>query len=164
MVKKIMNTFAQYSVFSVMLVTGLGFSFSATAHSGAMGVVKERMEVMDNIGKDMKKMKAMIKGKEVFNSIEFSKRAKSINMATGKIPKLFPEGSLQEPTEALPSIWKEWDLFSSLADRLANESNKLQDIAQSNDRRAIMRQFASVGKTCRSCHTDYRKKKEKNRK
>ena len=131
------------------------------AHSGATGVVKERMTVMSNIGKNMKKMAAMVKGKETFDAAKMAQHAQSIADVAPEVNELFPKDSIYGPSEALPAIWEEWDDFASLNQRLTEETTKLQEIAKSGDRRAITMQFAKVGKVCSSCHTDYRKKQEK---
>jgi cytochrome c556 len=147
-------------VLLALLSIGVGFSSLINAHSGATGVVMERMEMMDDIGKDMKKIKAIIQSKDNIDSTEISNRADSIIEKANMVQMMFPPNSLQEPTEALPNIWDDWDQFSELADRLGDEAKKLQAVAEGKNRREIMGQFAKVGKTCRSCHTDFRLKKE----
>lgn len=136
-------------------------SVQVLAHKGATGVVKERMDMMDEIGDNMKGMKAMVQRKQPYDAEKMAKHAESIRQVSTHIKKVFPEGSLKHPSEALPSIWKEWEKFSSVADKLTVESEKLREIAKSQDQRAVMKQFAKVGKTCRRCHTDFRKKKAK---
>jgi cytochrome c556 len=147
-------------VLLALLAIGVGFSSLIGAHSGATGVVKERMKMMDDIGKDMKEIKTIIRGKEDIDSAEISNRADSIRVKARMIEKMFPHNSLQEPTEALPNIWDDWDRFSELSERLGDEAKKLQTVAAGGNRREIMGQFAKVGKTCRGCHTDFRQKKE----
>lgn len=145
---------------SVLLLSGLGLSKFAQAHGSATGIVKERMDMMQGIGDKMKEVGAMIKGQTSFDSYEISRHAKRISEHSPSITKLFPEGSLDKPSEALPSIWKEWDEFSALTTKLTTEAEKLDQIAQTGERRAITMQFAKVGKVCTGCHTDYRKKKD----
>ena len=149
------------TVLSVSLITGIALSGGVMAHGGAKGIVKERMTVMKNIGKEMKKAGAMIKGKEAFDPKKIGTYAKTISKTSPGIPDLFPQHSLQKPTEALPAIWEGWDQFSALSLKLTEESSKLHDVAQNGERRAIAMQFAKVGKVCSSCHTDYRKKQKK---
>ncbi|MBT3204236.1 MAG: cytochrome c [Gammaproteobacteria bacterium] len=133
----------------------------AIAHKGATGVVKERMDLMDETGKNMKAIKGMMKGKIAFDSQKMTEHAESIRQASTHIKMVFPEGSLKGKSEALPAIWKNWEKFSMLTERLTAESTKLKEVAGNSDRRSIMKQFAKVGKTCRNCHTDFRKKKDK---
>lgn len=145
----------------LLLVLLAMMSAQALAHKGATGVVKGRMEIMDEIGNHMKGMKAMVQRKQPFDAEKMARHAESIRQAATNIKKVFPEGSLKHPSEALPNVWEDWDEFSSLVDKLITESEKLREIATSQDQRAVMKQFGRVGKTCSACHTDFRKKKDK---
>jgi cytochrome c556 len=146
---------------SALFIVGTIFTGTVFSHGGATGVVKERMELMKEVGDNMKQVGAMVKGQAPFDSMTIAKNAKSISDAGPHITKLFPNDSLHKPSEALPAIWEEWDQFSALSDKLSNEANKLQEVAQGGDKRAITMQFAKLGKVCSGCHTDYRKKEEK---
>lgn len=128
----------------------------AAAHGGATGVVKERMEMMKSLGDRMKSMAAMVRGKVPFDAAEMAAAAQEIQDKAPEITQLFPEGSLRKPSEALPSIWQEWDRFSEMAEQLGSEASGLNDIAIAGSRREIMRQFTRVGKACSGCHTDFR--------
>lgn len=130
-------------------------------HQGATGVVKERMDMMDTIGDDMKAIKSMVTKKQPFDADKLAQHAESIRALSVRIGEVFPEGSLGMPSEALPAIWKNWEDFTRMADKLTLEATKLRDIAADGDLGPTMKQFAAVGKTCRSCHTDFRKKKER---
>ena len=146
---------------TAVLLLGLAFSGFVAAHGGATGVVKERMELMKTLGDRMKETGAMVKGKVAFRSEIIAANAREVQKAALDITRLFPKGSLKKPTEALPRIWEEWDRFNDMTDRLTREAGKLNDVAIVGDQREIMIQFTKVGKTCSSCHTDFRKKKEK---
>ena len=154
-------TLATRGLSILCLTTFLMMPGHALAHQGATGVIKERMDMMEDIGDNMKGMKAMVQRKQAFDATKMAMYAESIQKASLDMKKVFPEGSLQHPSEALPSIWQNWDKFSSLADQLVAESEKLREMAKTQDQRAVMKQFARVGKTCRGCHTDFRKKKDK---
>lgn len=130
------------------------------AHGGATGIVKERMDLMGAIGKNMKAIAAMVKGEAEFDAAAISKAAASISDHSTKINGLFPKDSLMKPTEALPSIWQDWDTFSKLSDDLVVQAGKLSETAKGGDKRAIMMEFAKTGKLCSACHTDFRLKKE----
>lgn len=150
----------QWVLTALLLLLSFLLSTQVLAHKGATGVIKERMDMMDEIGDNMKGMKAMVQRKQPYDAEKMAMHADSIRKASMHILKVFPEGSLKHPSEALPRIWKEWDKFSTLTDQLVQESEKLREMAKSEDQRAVMKQFARVGKTCRSCHTDFRKKKD----
>ncbi|MCP4490821.1 MAG: cytochrome c [Gammaproteobacteria bacterium] len=111
----------------------------------------------------MKVIKNMVQGKVDFDAQTLADYAESIHLASTHIKKVFPAGSLDGKSEALPAIWENWESFSKATDQLTAESSKLKEVAGSADRRAIMKQFKKVGQTCRNCHTDFRKKKDKNK-
>jgi cytochrome c556 len=101
-------------------------SVIAFAHSGASGVVKERMDVMEGIGDSMEILVDMFKGKTPFDSGQIKDAAARIRDHAGdNIVRLFPEGSLHEPSEALPEIWEDWDEFETLAMQLQQYSDAL---------------------------------------
>lgn len=132
----------------------------AIAHQGATGVVKERMELMKGMGKQMKRMGAMAKGKQPYDAAAFTEGARVILDNTPKFDSLFPEGSNPHPSEALPSIWQKWPTFEASNQKLLSEAEKLLAVAEGGEQRAVIGQFARVGKVCGSCHKQFRKKKE----
>jgi len=144
---------------SALLLSGLFLLGEVSAHGGATGVVKERMELMKSLGDRMKTMAAMVKGKAPFDAVAMADSAREIQQTAPDITHLFPEGSLHKPSEALPSVWEEREKFNELAEGLIREAGNLNGVAMAGDRRSIMIQFTKVGKTCSSCHTDFRKKK-----
>lgn len=126
----------------------------------ATGVVKQRRDLMEDTGKNMKAIKRMIQGSEPFNADKLAFHAANIEKASTYIPTLFPKGSLQRLSEAKPRIWQDWKRFTSDAERLYYESGQLKGAAKSGDKRAIMQKFVAVGKACRSCHTNFREEDE----
>ncbi len=127
------------------------------AHEGATGVVKERMDVMKGIRDDMKPLRRMIRGRADYDQGEFLERVQSIKAVSADIPALFPEGSLQKPSEALPAIWENWDDFSTQAAQFHERVIALESAVQGNDMNQIRSNFRSVAQTCKACHDDYQK-------
>ncbi len=102
----------------------------ALAHSGATGVVKERMELMEGIGDAMKILADTFKGKRAYDAETVRSAALEIhNRAGEKITRLFPENSLDKPSEALPDIWENWEEFKTLAGQAASYSEALAKAA-----------------------------------
>ncbi len=131
------------------------------AHSGAKGVVKERMEMMKGMADAMKAMGGMFKGEAPFEPTVVADKANWLIEHAKKIPEMTPEGSNDHPSEALPVIWTSWDDYIADADLLAEESVKLMEIAvNGSDKAAARTQFLKVSKTCGTCHDRYRKPKE----
>ncbi len=144
----------------VFILTWLGSS-QALAHSGATGIVKERMDLMKQVGKDMKLLKAMVRGNTDYDPQLVGRISSSLHEAAKQIPGQFPEGSLQHPTEARPKIWQQWDKFSDYVRQLEDESLRLGQVAASGDRQSIQNQFRQLNKTCLGCHKSFRTKKKK---
>jgi len=130
----------------------------AVAHMNASGVIKERMMLMKDISKSMKQIAAMMKGEVDYDSEKMSRLAKNIASKGGeRITKLFPNGSLDEITEALPSIWQDWAKFKTVSGELEIAANELK--AASGDQFDAMGPFQKLAQTCGACHRSFRQKK-----
>ncbi|MGI9417958.1 MAG: c-type cytochrome [Geminicoccaceae bacterium] len=133
----------------------------ALAHSGATGVMKERMDLMKGMGDAMKVMGAMFKNEAPFEPAIVAEKASFLRDHAGSIGKLTPEGSNDHPSEALPAIWQAWSDYVASADELAEESAKLAAIAGDGaDLDEARAQYLKLGKTCGSCHDRFRKPKD----
>ena len=137
----------------------LALATGAAAHSGAEGIVKQRMDSMDAMAKAVKVVGEMLKGTEQFDPTAISDAARSVVVHADQIPDMFPEGSLHGPSEARAEIWSDWDRFTELTKALSSTAGQLAETAQSGDRQAIAGAFNQVGKTCRGCHEAFRIKK-----
>jgi cytochrome c556 len=132
---------------------------SVSAHGGAKGIVKERMELMKDIGKAMKSLSAMARGKVPLDSTKVKAAAGSIALHGQKIPALFPTGSNKGVTEAGPRIWKDPEGFRKSANEMVAAA---RNVAETNGNSAELKvSFRRLGKTCSSCHKLYRVKKKK---
>jgi cytochrome c556 len=137
-----------------------GASSLCLAHSGASGVVKERMDLMKDMADSMKAMGAMFKGETAFDPAMVAKQAGFLADHAPMIPDMTPEGSNDHPSEALPAIWQAWDDYVTDSEALAAESAKLVDIVNNGaDQAAARDQFLKLSKTCGTCHDRFRKPK-----
>ena len=97
---------------SVVLAT----SVAASAHDGAAGVFKERMNGMETLKAAMTSGRDMLRGATVFDADALRQDAERIAAHSGKaMTRLFPVGSLDHPTEAKAEIWADWDRFTDSA-------------------------------------------------
>lgn len=149
--------------------------------------VQERIALMKDIGKSMKILSDSFKGKIAYDPAAVREAAAAIEVRSGiKITKLFPEGSAVGKSAALPAIWENWEDFAKLADDLGFYAQGLVNSAgnpratpeaSTNDtlggQAAAPQQlttdpaalaamspdvvFQAMGKTCGTCHTDFRK-------
>lgn len=102
----------------------------ASAHGGATGVVKQRMDLMSRIGDATKELSAMFKGTVPYDPDAVRQAANVLEAHSGDaLIKLFPEDSIMAPSEALPSIWRDWEEFERLSRRLKTLSAGLAGAA-----------------------------------
>ena len=84
------------------------FTGTLSGHSGATGIVKERMDSMKAMGDANEVIGDMVKRKLPFDAAEIENLADDLRQHAARIPELFPdtkhsrEGSA---TEAKPKIW-----------------------------------------------------------
>ena len=71
-----------------------------TAHSGAKGIVKIRMDTMKLIGAEVKELGAIVRDPSGFDSKLVHKAAKELSQHASRIPELFPKASNQKPCKA----------------------------------------------------------------
>ncbi|MGI9408277.1 MAG: c-type cytochrome [Hyphomicrobiaceae bacterium] len=151
---------SRHFLIAITVAAGAGlltFHF-ANAHSGATGVVKERMEMMKSMGNSMKELAAMVRGKQEYDAGRVRAIAASMQGHAKMIPAMFPKGSNKMPSEAKETIWSDPAGFASSAKALANYAGKLAGAADNQD--ASKAAIGDLGKTCKSCHTGYRLKKQ----
>ncbi len=69
----------------------------------------------------------------------------------------FVNGTDKGDTKAKPEIWAEKDKFLAGATKMQDELAKLNVAAKGGSLDAIKAAAGDVGKSCKSCHDDYRK-------
>ena len=109
----------------------------------------------------MKAMAKMFKGAEPFEPDEIRKLSATISRHGGDaMLSLFPEGTLQPPSEARPEIWTNWTRFSELAQELKSTAGALSDGAGNARGRDLdgspEKLFQAVAGTCKACHKKYK--------
>nr|WP_319385662.1 cytochrome c [uncultured Roseibium sp.] len=134
---------------------------AAWAHGGATGIVKERMDAMTEISRNVKMVGQMLKGTAAYDPQEIGSAANAIAAHAGDaMTGLFPEGSLQHPSEASPEIWADWPEFSSYAESLQSSALTLKELAaQGAEQKVVAAAFGKVAGTCKTCHEAFRIKK-----
>ena len=139
----------------------IALSWTALAHEGhehATGVVRERMELMTDMGKRLLAISKRLRANKELDRI--GPDARAVHELARKIVEEFPPGSTQSPTAAKPVIWQQWDDFTEKAKKLQTEAEKLSKI-NAGDGDALRAQFRAVAYACDGCHETYRIPKEK---
>jgi len=133
-----------------ILAATAGFAF---AHSGATGVVKERMDGFKAAKQSMKLLKTAVRSDD-FASI--ATESKGLEQWFSRLDERFPVGSNQKPSEALDLIWVEFDRFSSIGQDATNASRALLRAADERDTALAKEAFSELAASCKACHDDYR--------
>lgn len=118
-----------------------------------------RMTSMKQVGAGMKALGQMAKGEIEFDAPLAQMSLRAMIAAASGYAGLFPEGSEEgHETTAAPAIWTDRDGFeASLAEFLADLHVAVQ--SPPVDRAALAPLMQTLGGDCKSCHEDYRIKK-----
>jgi cytochrome c556 len=143
---------------SILAAAVVSVAFAHEGHKHATGVVRERMEMMTDMGKRLLATSKRLRANQDLESV--TNDARAIHELASKIIALFPPGSTQSPTAAKPAVWQEWDDFTAKAKSLEKESERLMN-TNAKDGDALRAQFRAVAFTCDGCHEKFRIPKEK---
>jgi len=139
------------------IATAITFSFGlsalALAHSGATGIVKERMDRFSQNKDNLKVIKAHLAENNLAAIIP---PAEQIRNWAKQMPDYFPAGSNAKPSEASPKIWVDFSGFERAAAANYQAANELILAAQSGNATATRDAFKATAATCKSCHKSYR--------
>ena len=125
------------------------------AHSGATGIIKERMDYFKASQGNLKKIRVHISNENYASIIPL---ANSIASWSKKMSDYFPAGSNINPSEASPKIWSDFEGFTAAAQLSVNATISLANAAKIGDRDAVIRAFKDTAESCKSCHKTYRLK------
>ena len=148
----------------ILIALTLTATGAVLAHSGATGVVKQRMDAMVDMGDKSKIVANMFKGKTEFDSAAIVDAADAFVMHGSAMSELFPDSKdsrTGSKTEALPKIWEQWDDFNELVEEFVSKSEVLQSaVGETEDETALKVAFFKTTKTCSTCHKRFRKPKD----
>lgn len=120
-------------------------------------IVAQRQTTMKGLGDEAKAIKNLVTGPEDQMG-QVKDHALKISEAAAKIPTMFPAGSDQGKTEALPAVWTDKDGFDMAAEKMGKLADQLAAAADTGDAQQVRAAFAALGKEgCGGCHTTYRK-------
>ena len=127
------------------------------SHEGATGIVKQRMDEMEQVGRVVKRINERLKSKRGLADI--ARDAEEIRASAARIPSLFPPGSRDGHSEARPAVWERWPEFEAASRVVVQEAEKLAAAARSGEEAAIAAQFRSMTQACTGCHDVFRAKR-----
>lgn len=133
----------------------------AMAHSGATGIVKERMDGMGTVARAAKTIDAAVKSAPADRDAIAAAAGIIADEGGARMLARFPDQSLSAVSEALPAIWQDWERFSELAVEQSTAATALRDAALDTERADADLEvaFRALRQTCANCHADFRAKK-----
>ncbi|MGR3631574.1 MAG: c-type cytochrome [Limimaricola soesokkakensis] len=103
---------------------------AVVAHSGATGVVRERMEGMVAMRDALRDVTPMMRGEAPYDAARVAEAGRAIAAHAGsEMTRLFPEGSADGISYAKEAIWQERETFDALAEELRRHAEGLVQAA-----------------------------------
>ena len=115
------------------------------------GPIRDRNELMEQIGKNAKTIGDAIKAGQL-GPVEGA--AETIHADAAKITGLFPPGSTDPKSRAKPEIWTNWAKFAASAKDLQSTAAALAAAAKSGA--DVPGAAKTMFGACKSCHDDFR--------
>lgn len=130
---------------------------AAPAFAEEHPAIAYRQSLMTIVGANFGPISAMVEGKIPWDDARVSRYGKDLEAAIGlDVLRGFPAGS--EGGEAKPAIWRNMDDFRERLETMQVEALRLAKAASAGDRAAVETHLAETGKTCKSCHDEYKEK------
>ena len=127
----------------------------ASAHQGATGIVKERMDHFGQAKQSVRHIKGAVRSEDYEAIITHINAMRPFAMT---MADFFPAGSDTSPSEAKETIWQDPDGFSQAIQAYQSSLMSLQQAALRNDLTATKAAFGALGNSCQNCHSRYRQK------
>ena len=141
-----------------LVAAGLAATAAVAADKEAKGIVAVRQNAMDANGGHVGAIKAILtEYPQAINLVV--PHAEAIAAVALTVPDMFPKGSDQPPTNALPAVWEKPDEFKAAAQKAHDLAQKLAETAQGGDVQATLAAFGALGKEgCGGCHETFKKR------
>lgn len=132
-------------------------ALAATAAFAQADVIKARQEAMKATGGKTAVVGKMLKGEDQFDLAKVKDTLNQYVMVGEKGPSMFPAGSQNGDTAALPAVWQNKAEFDAKFAKLAADAKAA--LATIKDEASFKATMPGVMKNCGSCHETFRAKK-----
>ncbi len=138
--------------FGVLIVT------ASAQFSRPEDAIQYRKSVMFIIAQHFGRLGAMVKGAVPYDPDRFANNAAIVD-AMSKLPweAFLAAGSDRGDTTMKSSVLKDPNLFKKAAGSYQQETGRLISAAKAGDLDAAKGQFGKVAKSCKECHSQFRK-------
>lgn len=138
------------------VATAIGFTAMVSLGQAQTDLIKQRQDLMKSQGGAMKAINEILKADGAVADI--AQHAAKLDETSKQITGLFPAGSDQGDTKALPEVWSNPDDFAAKAKVLEDEAAMLVTAVAGGDMAAVKAQYEKVGGACGGCHKVYKAK------
>ncbi len=129
-------------------------SMGAGAAEAPQAAVAERQAGEHRAGEIMRDLRLdVLAGRDV---VPLAEKAQLVADWAARLPALFPPGSDQGETNALPAVWFDRAGFAAKARALDEQARLLVAAARAGDRAAFAAAYLSTGNACAECHRFFR--------
>ena len=118
--------------------------------------IRQRQELMKNNQEQTRLLMGMARGQVPFDAKQAQAALRQIEQNASQTPALFPPGSQQGKTDALPVIWERKADFDARAAKLEQDARAVQ--ARITDQASVQPALQRVGQACGGCHETFRKR------
>lgn len=129
--------------------------FASQAYADAKADIAYRQAVMKTVNGNMGAMVAILKGGVHKQNFEF--HARSMAELTKIVPEVFPAGSGEGKTDALPAIWQKPDEFKQAVQKFVDAADGLEAASKGGDMAKIGPAINALGHACKNCHDNFRR-------
>lgn len=131
-------------------------TMTATANSDTQDAIEYRQGMFKAFKWNFGPMADMVRGKVEFNAEEFVKRAEKLQNLSSLPFEGFIDNSYAG-SNTLPVIEQKWDDFVNKQNTFEAAAENLAKAASTGDMKQIRAAFGEAGKSCKSCHDQFRK-------
>jgi cytochrome c556 len=142
-------------------VAATGLAFAADESKAQKGAAKYRKSTFIMVNHHMGVLGAMVKGKVDFDLAVYTKNAEALAAISQLASTGFAVEGTVKGSRAKNAIWENKTDFDEKLTAFQTASTALAAAAKTGDADKAKAAFGDVGKSCKGCHTDYRKKKQK---
>ena len=141
-----------------ILLLGVLLMSSQLAFADAAADIAYRQGVMKSVGGHMASIGAILRGQVHFEDL--ASHSNAMAELSKIVPKVFPAGSGDGKTEALPAIWGKPDAFKSALDKFVEAAGTMATAGSGGDPAQIGAAVRDLGQSCKGCHDDFREEHE----
>jgi len=135
-------------------ITLMALIFSNAVLADAEKDIDYRKATFKIVGGHMKSMGTILKGR--MHQSDLKLHADGIRAMSTIVPKVFPEGSGDGKTGALPAIWEKPAEFKVVLNKFVAAANDMAEAVDSGEMSAIGPAIQKLGGSCKGCHDNFR--------